>query len=85
MVQHDGIKYVEVDLESGLICILFVLLQRKLVDVLTKGLASTIFQAMISKLRIDNIYSPIWGGVLKIWIFLTEFFFFFCIYIYMCV
>ncbi|PNX61308.1 putative copia-type protein, partial [Trifolium pratense] len=58
-------KHIEVDrhfikekLDSGLICTSFVSSQNQLADVLTKGLNSHNFERIISKLRMDNTYSP---------------------------
>ncbi|RVW77225.1 Copia protein [Vitis vinifera] len=64
LVQHDRTKHVEVDkhftkekLDNSLICTPYVSIRDQLADVLTKGLASTPFQEIIIKLRMDNIYS----------------------------
>ena len=64
-VQHDRIKHVEVDrhfikekLESGLICTPFVSTQDQLANILTKGLHSITFEGIVSKLGMENIYSP---------------------------
>ena len=63
-VQHDQPKHTEVNrhfikekLDSGLICTPYVPTRGQLVDILTKGLASIVFQAIASKLGIENIYS----------------------------
>ncbi|PON70048.1 hypothetical protein TorRG33x02_258020, partial [Trema orientale] len=65
LVQHDHTKHVEVDihfikekLESGLICTSFVSSEKQLADVLTKGLNGSVFQSVITKLRMDNIHLP---------------------------
>ncbi|KAI3455099.1 hypothetical protein Pfo_011762 [Paulownia fortunei] len=64
-VQHDRTKHIEIDrhfikekLESGLICIPYMPTHYQLADVLTKGLSSTAFQTKVSKLGMENIYSP---------------------------
>ncbi|KAK2433017.1 putative mitochondrial protein [Trifolium repens] len=64
-VQHDRTKHIEVDrhfikekLDSGLICTPFVSSQNQLADVLTKGLNSHNFERIVSKLGMDNTYSP---------------------------
>lgn len=64
-VQHERTKHVEVDrhfrkekLESGLICTPYISTKGQLADVLTKGLASSLFQRIVSKLGMENIYSP---------------------------
>lgn len=65
LVQHDRTKYIEVDrhfikekLDSGLICTPYVTSRNQLADILTKGLSTLIFENIISKLRMENIYSP---------------------------
>lgn len=65
LVQHDRTKHIEVDrhvikekLDSGLICTPYVTSGNQLADVLTKGLSTLIFENIISKLRMENIYSP---------------------------
>ena len=64
-VQHDRTKHIEIDrhfikekLESGLICTPYVPTGGQLADVLTKGLNSSTFQDLISKLGMTDIYSP---------------------------
>ena len=64
-IQHDRTKHIEVDrhfikekLESRLIYTPYVTTQGQLADVLTKGLNSTVFQNIISKLGMENTYSP---------------------------
>ena len=63
-VQHDRMKHIKIDkyfikekLDSGLISAPYVLTNCQLVDILTKGLSSMTFQASVSKLGIENIYS----------------------------
>ena len=72
LFQHDWTKHVEVDrhfieekLKSRLICTPYVPTHGQLVDILTKGLTSSSFQKVTSKLGVDNIYSPAWGEVLE--------------------
>nr|KYP52900.1 Retrovirus-related Pol polyprotein from transposon TNT 1-94 [Cajanus cajan] len=64
-VQHDRTKHIEVDrhfikekLDSGLICTPYVSSQDNLADILTKGLNSSIFEKIVSKLGMENTYSP---------------------------
>jgi hypothetical protein len=64
-VQHDRTKHIEIDrhfikekLESGLICTPYVPTHGQLADVLTKGLSSSVFQNILSKLGMENTYSP---------------------------
>ena len=71
-VQHDWMKHIKIDkhfikekLNSGLICIPYVSTGCQLANILTKGLSNTKFQADVSKLGMENIYSPTWGGVWK--------------------
>ena len=73
LIQHDRTKHVEVDkhfikekLDSGLIYTPYVSTRGQLVDILTKRSASAQFQEIIIKLGMNDIYSPAWGGVLKI-------------------
>ena len=58
--------FIKEKLDSGLICNPYVSTDRQLADILTKHLSSTKFQTSISKLGMENIYSPAWGGVWKI-------------------
>ena len=64
-IQHDRTKHIEVDrhfikgkFENGLIYTLYVTTQGQLADVLTKGLNNIVFQNIISKLGMENTYSP---------------------------
>ena len=64
-VQHDRTKHVDIDrhfikekLDSGLICTPYVSTEGQLADVLTKGLTGHMFQRIVGKLGIENIYSP---------------------------
>ena len=64
-VQHDRTKHIEVDrhfikekLESGLICTPYVSTHGQLDDVLTKGLSGPMFESIVSKLGMENTYSP---------------------------
>lgn len=63
-VQHERTKHIEIDrhfikekLEEGLVCMTYVPSGRQLADVLTKGLSSSHFYNLISKLGMENIYS----------------------------
>ena len=64
-VQHDRTKHIEVDrhfikekLDSGMICTPYVSTQNQLADILTKGLNCSNFERIISKLGMENTYSP---------------------------
>ena len=64
-VQPDQTKHIEIDrhfikekLDSGLICTPYVPTRHQLADVLTKGLCSNVFHKNISKLRMEDLYSP---------------------------
>lgn len=70
-VQHDITKHIEVDrhfikekLDNCLICTPYVFSQDNLADLLTKGMNNNNFEEIVSKLRMIDIYSPAWGGVL---------------------
>ena len=65
LVQHDRTKHIEVDthfikekLDNGLICTPYVSTQNQLANILTKGLNYINFERIISKLGMENIYSP---------------------------
>ena len=64
-MQHDRTKHIEIDrhfikekLDSGLICTPYVPTGHQLADVLTKGLCSSMFRENISKLGMEDLYSP---------------------------
>lgn len=64
-VQHDHTKHVEVDrhfikekLSTGVICTPYVKNENQLVDILTKGVTSTMFNSALNKLGVCNIYAP---------------------------
>lgn len=64
-VQHDRTKHVEVDkhfikekIEEGTICMTYVPTTRQTADVFTKGLPQQLFEDLISKLDMINIYNP---------------------------
>lgn len=64
-VQHDCMKHIEVDrhvikekLQSGRICTPYVRTKDQLVDIFTKGLSSTQFTTIVSKLGMHSIYMP---------------------------
>ena len=67
-VHHDRTKHVEIDrhfIKEKLDCTPFVPSEDQLADVLTKGLSGEQFQNIVSKLGMDDIHSPAWGGVLN--------------------
>ncbi|KAJ9547057.1 hypothetical protein OSB04_019600 [Centaurea solstitialis] len=64
-VQHDRTKHIEIDrhfikekLDSGLICTPFVPSGLQLADVMTKGLGTNMFHENVSKLGMEDLYSP---------------------------
>ena len=64
-VQHDRTKHIEIDRHfikeksySGLICTPYVPTRHQLANMLTKGLCSNVFHKNISKLRMEDLYSP---------------------------
>ena len=70
-VQHDRIKHIEIDrhfikekLEKGIIQIPYVPSEKQVADLLTKGLATRIFENLICKIGMIDIHSPVRGGVL---------------------
>ena len=70
-MQHDRTKHIEVDrhfikekLDSGLIYTPYVSSQENLVDILSKGLSNN-FESIVSKMGMENTYSPAWGRVLE--------------------
>ena len=72
-VQHNRTKHIDVDrhfikekLDSGLICTPYVSTNGQLADVLTKGRSGIEFHELISKLGMQDVYSPAEGGVLEI-------------------
>ena len=58
--------FIKEKLDNGLICPPYVSIESQLANILVKGLASAWFQEIIIKLGMDNIYSLILGGALKI-------------------
>ena len=63
-IQHDRTKHIEIDrhfikekLEERLVCMSYVPSRSQLVDVLTKGLNSSSFHDIVSKLGIEDLYS----------------------------
>ena len=77
LFQHDWTKHVEVNrhfieekLKSRLICTPYVPTHGQLVDILTKGLTSSSFQKVTSKLGMDDIYSPAWWKYWRIYVIL---------------
>ena len=50
--------FIKEKLDSGLICNPYVSTDHQLADIHTKHLSSTKFQTSISKLGMENIYSP---------------------------
>ncbi|KAF6161689.1 hypothetical protein GIB67_029133 [Kingdonia uniflora] len=64
-IQHDRMKHVEVDrffikknIDKGCISFLFVKSEDQLADILTKGACGRIFNNMIDKLGMIDIYAP---------------------------
>ncbi len=64
-VQNDTTRHIEVDryfikekIDSGVICTPYIPSQQQLADILTKGLRKPTFEAILSKLGMENTYSP---------------------------
>jgi len=71
-VYHERTKHIEIDshvvrekIQQGLVRNLHVSSSNQLADLFTKPLSSTIFQSLLSKMNILNIYCSSWGGVLR--------------------
>lgn len=65
LVHHDQTKLVKIDqhfikekIKNGEICIPYIASRDQLVDILTKGLPRSVFQLILSKLVIENIFGP---------------------------
>ena len=65
LVHHNRTKHVEVDryfikekIEDGTICMTYVPTTKQAADVLTKGLPRPLFEKLIDKLGMFNLYSP---------------------------
>ena len=64
LIQHDRTKHIEVDrhfikekLEEGVVCMSYVPSKHQLVDILTKGLNSSMLHDLVFKLEMEDIYS----------------------------
>ena len=64
-IQNDKTRHIEVDryfikekIDGGLICTPYIPSQQQLADILTKGLRNPTFQTILSKLGLENTYSP---------------------------
>ena len=64
-VQHDRTKHVEVDshfikekIESGVLTLSYVSTKKQVANILIKGLARSVFDHMINKLGMTDIYCP---------------------------
>jgi len=64
-VQHDRIKYVEIDrdfikekLEAKIVQFPFIKSKDQLADILTKAVSSKVFHNSLDKLSIEDIYAP---------------------------
>ena len=64
-IQNDRTRHIEVDryfikekIDGGLICTPYIPSQQQLADILTKGLRNPTFQTILSKLGLENTYSP---------------------------
>jgi len=63
-ILQDKIKHIEIDghftngkLDEGLVCMSYISSQQQVADVITKGLNSSSFHNLISKLGMEDIYS----------------------------
>ena len=63
-IRYDRTKHIVIDihfikekLEEGVVCMSYVPSEHQLVDILTKGLNGSMFQDLVFKLGIEDIYS----------------------------
>ena len=63
-ILHDRTKHNKIDrhfikekLEKGVVCMSYVASEHQLVDILTKGLNSSMFHSLVFKLGMEDIYS----------------------------
>ena len=71
-IHHDRTKHVEIDrhfikekVENGEFLLQYTPTKLQTTDILTKALPRQHFDSLISKLGMVNIYSSVWGGLLK--------------------
>ena len=64
-VLHNRTKHVEVDkhfikekIDNGVICMPYILTVGQVADILTKGLHKTLFEKLVSKLAMEDIFKP---------------------------
>lgn len=69
-IHHGRTKHIEIDrhfikekLNEGIICMLFVKSSDQLADIFTKEVASKVFDFIVNKLRMINIYLNLRGSV----------------------
>ena len=72
LILHDWTKHIEVDkhfikekFESWVIYAPYVPTAQQIANILTKGLHKGHFELLVSKLAMEDIYKPTWGGVLQ--------------------
>ena len=65
LVHHDRTKHVEVDLhfikekiEDGSICVVYVPSSQQVADLSTKGSFKPVFEKLVDKLGLFNVFSP---------------------------
>lgn len=60
------VKYfVKEKLDGGQVCLPYICTTNQLAGVLSKGLQSLSFQKMTDKLGMQNVFTPVLGGVLE--------------------
>ena len=71
-VHHDRTKHVEVDrhfikekVEDGTICMVYVPTNKQVADALAKALSRRLFEQLVDKLGMFNLYNPTWEKTLE--------------------
>ena len=71
-IQHDGMKHVRIDrhfikieIEKWTVILSYIPTQDQEANILAKAMSKPSFNVLINKMRMINIYSPAWEGVLE--------------------
>ena len=86
LVHHDQTKHVKIDrhfikekLEEGVFLVIYTPTNSQIADILTKALPRKPFKELSCKPGLNNIFSPTWGGVWRLWVWLTNWSFSSCL------